>query len=47
MSVDRLDPKVGYTKDNIQWVHKKVNTMKWNIGQDQFIEWCKIIANNN
>ena len=46
-SLDRIDSSKGYSKDNIQWVHKKVNTMKWNINQNQFIEWCKIIANNN
>ena len=27
--------------------NKKVNTMKWNISQNQFIEWCKIITKNN
>jgi hypothetical protein len=46
-SLDRIDSSKGYTKDNIQWVHKRVQQMKWNISQDQFIEWCKIIAKNN
>jgi hypothetical protein len=46
-SLDRIDSSKPYTKDNIQWVHKKVNTMKWNIKQNEFIEWCKIIAKNN
>jgi hypothetical protein len=46
-SLDRIDSSKPYTIQNIQWVHKKVNTMKWNINQDQFIEWCKIIAKNN
>ena len=45
-SLDRIDSGKPYTIDNIQWVHKKVNTMKWNIPQDEFIEWCKIITNN-
>jgi len=45
-SLDRIDSFKPYTIDNIQWVHKKVNTMKWNIGQQEFIDWCKIIANN-
>jgi hypothetical protein len=47
VGVDRIDSNKGYTKDNIQWVHKRVQQMKWNISQDQFIEWCKIIAKNN
>jgi len=46
-SLDRIDSSKGYTKDNIQWVHKKVQQMKWNIAQKEFIEWCKIIASNN
>lgn len=43
-SLDRIDSSKPYTKDNVQWVHKKVNTMKWNISQNEFIEWCKVIA---
>ena len=46
-SLDRIDSKKGYTKDNIQWVHKIVNIMKWNLSQDEFISWCKQIASNN
>lgn len=46
-SLDRIDSKKPYTIDNVHWVHKKVNTMKWNIAQKEFIEWCKIIAKNN
>lgn len=46
-SLDRIDSSKPYTIDNIQWVHKKVNTMKWNIAQNEFIEWCKIIASKN
>jgi|LakMenEpi03Aug12_release.lakeMendotaPanAssembly.Ray.scaffolds.fasta_scaffold732265_1 hypothetical protein len=46
-SLDRIDSEKGYTKDNIQWVHKTVNQMKWNIPQNEFIEWCKIIASKH
>lgn len=46
-SLDRIDSNKPYSKDNIQWVHKKINTMKWNISQNEFIEWCKIIAKYN
>lgn len=46
-SLDRIDSKKGYTKSNVQWVHKIINTMKWNIDCDQFVEWCKIVAKNN
>lgn len=46
-SLDRIDSAKGYIIGNIQWVHKKINTMKWNIKQKEFIDWCKIIAANN
>lgn len=43
-SLDRVDSKKGYTLDNVQWVHKKVNLMKMTLPQDEFIQWCKIIS---
>lgn len=46
-SIDRIDSNKGYTKDNIQFVHKDVNIMKWTLPQDLFISWCKKIAINN
>lgn len=45
MSLDRIDPKIGYVVDNIQWVHKDVNSMKWDLTHNQFLSWCKRIAN--
>lgn len=46
-SLDRIDSDRPYEIGNIQWVHKQVQQMKWTTKQDEFIEWCKIIANNN
>jgi predicted transcriptional regulator len=46
-SIDRIDSSVGYIEGNVQWVHKDINQMKWNYDQDDFIQWCKLIANNN
>lgn len=46
-SLDRIDSTKPYTIDNIQWVHKTVNQMKWTLMPRDFIEWCKIIAKNN
>lgn len=40
-SLDRIDSSKGYTKDNIQWIHKDLQKMKWDLTQDNFIEWCK------
>lgn len=46
-SLDRIDSSKGYVVDNIQWVHKNVNKMKQNLDESIFIEYCKLIAENN
>jgi hypothetical protein len=46
-SLDRIDSSKGYTKDNVQWVHKDINKMKNIFSQEYFIEFCKKVANNN
>ena len=45
-SIDRIDNSLGYTKSNIQWVHKDVNMMKLNHDQDYFIKLCRAVAKN-
>lgn len=42
-SIDRIDSNKGYTEDNVQWVHKDVNTMKTNFDQKYFLALCKAI----
>lgn len=42
-SLDRIDSKLPYTVDNVQWVHKWVNTMKWDFTMDEFLEWNRVI----
>ena len=46
-SLDRIDSNRGYTKENVQWVHKWVNKMKQNLQKDEFLYLCKLIADNN
>lgn len=46
-SLDRIDSSKGYTINNIQWVHRKINEMKWDYDQKDFIYWCKLVAQNN
>lgn len=46
-SLDRIDSSKGYTIDNIQWVHKKINIMKQNMSDQEFIDWCRIISDFN
>ena len=46
-SIDRIDSNKGYTKDNIQLVHKDINLMKNAFTQEHFIKMCKLVAENN
>jgi len=43
-SLDRIDSSKGYIQGNVQWVHKHVNTMKWDFDQDYFFELCRLIS---
>lgn len=45
-SLDRIDSSKGYTKDNVQWVHKSIQRMKWDMSDDIFVKWCTMIAKN-
>ncbi len=46
-SVDRIDSNKGYTKDNIQFVHKQINMLKTNIDEDTFIQLCILVAEHH
>lgn len=43
-SLDRIDSTKGYTKDNVQWVHKKVNIMKNVYSEEEFVNLCKLVV---
>ncbi len=42
-SLDRIDSSKGYTLDNVQFVHKTVNTMKWDFTEEKFLSLIKKI----
>jgi hypothetical protein len=42
-SLDRIDSSLPYTVDNIQWVHKVVNRMKWDMPEVEFFKWIEIL----
>jgi hypothetical protein len=46
-TLDRIDSTKGYIENNVQWLHKDINTMKWAFTQDQFLNYCRIIVENN
>lgn len=43
-SLDRIDNGLGYTKGNVQWVHKHINKMKNVFDQQYFVDMCKSVA---
>lgn len=43
-SLDRIDSKLPYQENNVQWVHKDVNKMKSNFSDSQFINICKLVS---
>ena len=45
-SLDRIDPKLGYTLDNVRPSCKCCNIMKWNHEEDFFKERIKIFYNH-
>ena len=45
-SLDRKDSAKGYTKDNIQWVHRNVNIVKHSCSQEYFVNICRRVVNN-
>lgn len=45
-SIDRIDSSKGYEPNNVQWVHKDINRMKWIFPQNQFIEMCQLVVNH-
>ncbi len=44
VSLDRIDSTKGYAVGNVQWVHKTINHIKSNVGNDYFINLCKLVC---
>jgi len=45
-SLDRIDSSKGYIKGNTQLLHKDINRMKSDFGENYFIKMCKLITEN-
>ena len=43
-SVDRIDSSLGYIRSNIQWVHKRINSMKNDMDEEEFLFMCKLVT---
>lgn len=47
ISLDRIESDKGYTRNNVQWVHKNVNLMKMYLSQEVFIDFCEKICHHS
>ena len=45
-SLDRIDSSLGYIEGNVQWVERKVNIIKRELKQEEFIKLCQDIVNH-
>lgn len=43
-SIDRIDNTKGYIEGNVQWVHKDVNRLKWDLTEEKLIYLCEKIV---
>ena len=46
-SIDRIDPKKGYLKKNIQLVTYLMNRTKWDIENKKFYKYVKLVSRIN
>lgn len=46
-SLDRIDSKKLYDKENVQWVHKTINLMKNILDQNIFINMCRSVSDHH
>lgn len=44
VSIDRINSDLGYLENNVQLVIKEANFMKQDLDENEFIEYCKLIA---
>lgn len=42
-SLDRIDSLRPYIEGNVQWVHKDINQMKMNMGEEKFLQYIEMI----
>jgi hypothetical protein len=45
-SLDRIDPSIGYIKDNVWWIHKDINIIKWDWTMEELYSLCQEILDN-
>ena len=45
-SLDRIDNSIGYVEGNVQWVHTDINKSRWELQEQDYLQWCLKVATN-
>ena len=40
-SLDRINPSLGYVEGNVRWVHKKINQIRMDMDDEEFLTLCR------
>ena len=43
ISIDRIDPNKGYTKENVQLICNRINRLKYTLSENDFFEICDLV----
>ena len=46
-SLDRINSNRGYVHGNVRWVHRKVNLMRLDMTDAEFIQWCQLVVDHD
>lgn len=46
-SLDRIDSNKGYIPGNVRWIHKNINWMKSDFSEEEFIQYCCLVADKS
>ena len=43
-SIDRINSNLSYSIENVWWIHKDLNIIKWDLSLDELYYWCEKIV---
>lgn len=46
-SLDRINNLLGYEENNVRWVTKDINCLKWDYDDDEFLKICNLVSDKN
>lgn len=46
-SLDRKNSSIGYTEENVWWVHKEINRLKNNYSLEELLYWSKLLLDKH